>query len=117
MSPPVHRQVDPRDEAGRVRGQEGDGLGHLVHLSGPPQRVGLLALLQELGGKQDGRNEDPKHNPHSTLIHRDPHYLGGLFFIVVTSANTSPEMSVVSYSIVLPFRTVACPIRLVCALL
>ena len=50
VAPAVHRQVHPGDEAGGVGRQESDGLGHLLHLAGPAEGVGLLALLQELVG-------------------------------------------------------------------
>lgn len=56
MAAPVHRQVDPRDEAGRVGRQEGDGLRHLLHLPRAAQRVRLLALLQELVVEEDTNN-------------------------------------------------------------
>lgn len=44
----VDGQVDASDEAGGVGRQEGDALGHLVHLARSAQRVGLLTLGKEL---------------------------------------------------------------------
>lgn len=48
MTAPVDGEVDPGDEAGRIRRQEGDALGHFVHLARSAQRVGLLALGKKL---------------------------------------------------------------------
>lgn len=48
VAPPVDGQVDSGDEAGGVGGQEGDAVGHLVHLPGPTQGVGLLTLGKKL---------------------------------------------------------------------
>lgn len=48
MAAAVDGEVDSGDEAGRVGRQEGDALGHFVHLAWSAQRVGLLALGKEL---------------------------------------------------------------------
>lgn len=44
VAAPVDGQGDPRDEAGSVRRQESDALGHLVHLPWPAQGMGVLTL-------------------------------------------------------------------------
>lgn len=50
MAAAVDGEVGAGDEAGGVRRQEGDTLGHLVHLAWSAQRVGLLALGKKLKG-------------------------------------------------------------------
>ena len=42
VAAPVHGQRDAGAEAGRVRGEEGDGGRHLLHFARPPHRVGRL---------------------------------------------------------------------------
>lgn len=49
----VDGEVDSGDEAGSIRCQEGDALGHFVHLPWSAQGVGLLALGEELRGGED----------------------------------------------------------------
>lgn len=44
----VDREVNSGDEAGSVRRQEGDALGHFIHLPWSAQGVGLLTLGEEL---------------------------------------------------------------------
>lgn len=44
----VNGQIDSGDEAGGVGRQEGDALGHFVHVARSTQRVRLLALGQKL---------------------------------------------------------------------
>lgn len=44
----IDRQVDSSDVAGSVGGQEGDAVGHLLHLPGPTQGVGQLTPGQKL---------------------------------------------------------------------
>lgn len=53
MAAAVDGEVDPGDEAGSIRCQEGDGLGHFVHLPWSAQGVGLLTLGEELRGGED----------------------------------------------------------------
>lgn len=48
MAAAVDGEVGASDEAGSVRRQEGDALGHFVHLAWSAQRVGLLALGKKL---------------------------------------------------------------------
>lgn len=54
----VDGEVDSGDEAGRVRRQEGDALGHFVHLAWSAQRVGLLALGKKLNRGKEVWEED-----------------------------------------------------------
>lgn len=54
MAAAVNGEVDASDEAGGIRRQEGDALGHFVHLAWSAQRVGLLALGKKLN-RGEGR--------------------------------------------------------------
>lgn len=54
MAAAVDGEVDASDEAGGVRRQEGDALGHFVHLAWSAQRVGLLALFKKLNRGEGG---------------------------------------------------------------
>lgn len=48
MAAAVDGEVDAGDEAGGVRRQEGDALGHFIHLAWSAQSVSLLALGKKL---------------------------------------------------------------------
>lgn len=48
MAAPVNGQVDSSNEAGSVGGQEGDALGHFVHLPWSTKGMGLLTLGKKL---------------------------------------------------------------------
>lgn len=54
MATAVDGEVDASDEAGGVGRQEGDALGHFVHLAWSAQRVGLLALGEKLNRGEGG---------------------------------------------------------------
>lgn len=54
MAAAVDGEVNASDEAGGVRRQESDALGHFIHLAWSAQRVGLLALGKKLNRGEGG---------------------------------------------------------------
>lgn len=61
MAAPVDRQVDSGNEASGVGRQEGDAVGHFLHLPWSTEGMGLLTLCKKLVVDKDLQNEPNRY--------------------------------------------------------